>query len=72
MQEARGKKGQRSDDDDVAAKDINQFIKGGVCAFDMGQNSNYAAVMDAQSKLRDEECASGMVQRSNYAAAMDA
>ena len=38
----------------------------------MGQNSNYAAVMDAQSKLRDEECASGMVQRSNYAAAMDA
>jgi hypothetical protein len=34
----------------------------------MGQRSNYAAVNDAQIKLKKEECASNMGQRSNYAA----
>ena len=40
------------------------------CAKNMGQreNTNDAAVMDAQTFPSREECASGMVQRSNDAA----
>ena len=38
----------------------------------MGHRENYAAVKDAQIKLRKEEFALGMGQRSNYAASMDA
>ena len=34
----------------------------------MGQRSNYAAVKDAQIKLKKEGCASNMGQRSNDAA----
>jgi hypothetical protein len=37
----------------------------------MGQNSNDAAVKDAQTKLRREECAGDMAQRSKDAALRD-
>jgi hypothetical protein len=37
----------------------------------MGQRGNYAAVKDAQIKLREEECALGTGQRSNYATVKD-
>ena len=37
----------------------------------MGQNVNYAAVMDARMESSMEECALGMVQRRNFAAVRD-
>jgi hypothetical protein len=38
----------------------NKAQQGGVCMKHVGQRSNYAAVTDAQIKLRKEECAEGM------------
>ena len=38
----------------------------------MEQSPNFAAMMDAQMKLRKEECALDTVQKPNFAAVMDA